>query len=249
MPPAFPTPDDAFSRLSHELGTPSREESCLQEALLGYAHGLNCSLSLTGLWEAIDAQLEEDTQTHLAQQALLSSNNPSTLWDTYADSPECLEADTLSPLESVLPQWPEAQQAIGERQALIAALHHYVQRTEAACTFVADLTSLLNAPVAKPSIANPLPRWAQMWARTGVAIASIAALWVLMLDPSALMTTGAVASSIAGQKDRSLLATASAPSVEAYVMTYCDDALMAPMDLPNLPDASQVVMMGCGPVN
>ena len=258
MSTAFSTPDDAFSRPNSELSSSLHEDPSLQAVLLGYTQGLDCSLSLTGMWDAIDAQLDADEaqypiQQHSQQpssmQTHLACDDLDTLWDTYADNPEYVEAETRYPLEKLLPQWPAAQQAIGERQALIAALRHYTQRTEAACTFIANVNTLLSAPNATPATGNPFPQWAQLWARTGVAIASIAALWVLMLDPSALITTGAVASSETRQKDNSLLATASAPSVEAYVMTYCDDALMAPMDVPNLPDASQVVMMGCGSVN
>jgi hypothetical protein len=250
MPPAFPTPDNAFSHSygEHTLSTPNHLP--LEQALADYAQGLDCTLPFNNMWAAIDAQLDADTLTsEPQQQAMLSGDDA--LWDTYADSPEWLEQDTRQQLEHLLPNWPQAQHSIGERQNLIEALRQYAQRVESACTFVANIQTLLTAQPLTTKPSKPLP----LWVRTGVAVASIAALWVLVLDPTALtLGNNTIASA---PKSTSLLATASSPSVESYVMTYCNDtSLISPsvsntdeMTNEEMMDSSQVVLMGCGSVN
>jgi hypothetical protein len=222
MSPAFPTPDNAFPHPSgeHTLSNPSHLP--LEQAIVGYAQGLDCVLPFNDMWAAIDAQLDADTLTNQSQQeALLSIDDA--LWDAYADSLEVLEPATRQQLEHLLPNWSQAQVAISERQHLIDALRQYVRRVESTCTFVANVQTLLTTSSLQAKPSKPLP----LWIRTGVAVASIAALWVLVLDSTSLRLNSSSVASTASQS-ASLLATASTPSVESYVMTYCDDTSLTP---------------------
>ncbi|MDH4378930.1 MAG: hypothetical protein QE263_03375 [Vampirovibrionales bacterium] len=250
MPSAFPTQDNSSShpKGEHTLSTPNHLP--LEQALTSYTQGLDCVLPFNDMWAAIDAQLDADTLTSSSQQQRLL-NGDDALWDTYADSPEVLQLETRQQLEHLLPNWPQAQHSIGDRQRLISDLRQYAHRVESSCTFVANVHTLLKTPSVNTAFSKPLP----LWLRTGIAVASIAALWVLILDPTALTLGSKTIAST--HKNASFLATASAPSVEAYVMTYCNDTSLTVPQAKNadqmtdeaMMDSSQVVLMGCGPVN
>jgi len=255
MSSVFPTPDNA---LPHPSGDQALSPNCptpLEHALASYAEGLECALPFNDLWAAIDAQLDADTLTNTTQQQVLLRSDD-TLWNTYADSPEALEPENRQQLEHLLPNWPHAQQAICERQHLIETLRHYALRVENTCTFVANVHTLLSAPSFHTKPSPPLP----LWIRTSIAVASIAALWVLVLDPTSLLNANnrvASGSSSETAQHTSLLATATTPSVESYVMTYCNDTSLTRSSASDtsgltdeeMMDSEQVVLMGCGTVN
>ncbi|MFN8614811.1 MAG: hypothetical protein U0003_02730 [Vampirovibrionales bacterium] len=210
--------------------------------------------SLEGLWQAIDAQLDADAVTPIPAELVLSDD---TLWDTYADDPLSLADGVRAQFEAALPQWALAQTQIASRQQLIALLRAYAQRVQTVCSY--GFYQEIPTPWVSIRGGGFFNNRLQPWTRSLAGVASIAALWWVMVGGTIselpLQMLGVQPNQ--GASAPSLLATAAAPSLESYVMTYCSEALVVPSGSevsaaarsPQvLPNEAQVLMMGCGAV-